>query len=148
MEYKQPDVVLFSSLRKNGRVSLTEMSRLTKMPISTIYEKLKRYAGGVIQKYTVLLDFQKMGYTIKVMLVLKSMQREQLLHHLEHHQNINNAYKINNGYDVLCEGLFTDIHSAEMFIQSLEQFGVCKMEVFYILSDIKREGFFAEPYFE
>ncbi len=147
MEYKPKDVVLFSALRKNGRMTLTNISKETKMPVSTVYEKLRNYAGTIIQKYTVLIDFRKLGYSIRVSIVLKALQRDRLLEYLQCNEHVNNAYRINNGYDVLCEGIFKDIHSAEYFIQSLEEYGVSKMEVFYILEDVKREGFFAEPFF-
>lgn len=147
MEYKQKDIVLFSALRKDSRMSLTNISKETRIPVSTVYEKLRNYAGNVIQKYTVLLDFRKLGYSIRITVVLKAMQRDRIMEFLQGNVHVNNAYRINNGYDVMCEGIFKDIHSAESFIQSLEEYGVSKMEVFYILDDVKREGFFAEPFF-
>ncbi|MFA6888604.1 MAG: Lrp/AsnC family transcriptional regulator [Candidatus Woesearchaeota archaeon] len=144
MKIKQKDIELFSALRKNGRMSLTNISKETHIPVSTVFEKLRQYTDGIIKKYTVLLDFGKLGYTIRVCLVLKVGCRDKLLHFLDIHPNVNNVYRINNGYDVLCEALFKDIHAAESFLQALEEFTVMKLEVFYVLEDVKREGFFAE----
>ena len=147
MEYKQKDIVLFSALRKNGRMTLTNISKETHMPVSTVFEKLRHYTGGIIKKYTVLLDFAKLGYTIHVSLVLKVGCRDKLLQFLNTHPNVNNVYRINNGYDVLCEALFKDIHTSESFLQALEEFTIVKMEVFYVLEDVRREGFFADALF-
>lgn len=147
MEYKQKDIVLFSILRKNGRMTLTNISKETHMPVSTVFEKLRQYTGNIIKKYTVLLDFGKLGYTIRLSLVLKVGCKDKLLQFLNTHHSVNNVYRINNGYDVLCEAVFRDIYTAESFLQALEEFSVVKMEVFYILEDVKREGFFADALF-
>ena len=43
------------------------MSKRLKIPISTIYDKLKKYDGNIIKKHTAILDFEKLGFGIKVM---------------------------------------------------------------------------------
>ncbi len=145
--YRQTDLKLFSTLRQNSRLSLTEMSRKTNIPVSTIYERLRSYYGDIIKRYTVLLDFNKLGYGIRVSIFLKvaNNNREKLLRYLEQQQQINNAYRISHGFDILCDAIFTDIGSAEEFTRDLEQkFKLSKIQMFYILEEIKREGFFAE----
>lgn len=148
-QYRQTDLKLFSTLRQNARLSLTEMSRKTNIPVSTIYERLRCHYGDIIKRYTVLLDFNKLGYGIRVSLFLKVAhnQRERLCMYLEQQQHINNAYRITHGFDILCDAVFTDIGSAEEFSRDLERrFKLSKIQMFYILEEVKREGFFTEPY--
>lgn len=146
--YNETDMELFSTLRQNGRMSLTEISRKTKIPVSTIYERLRGYYGNIIKRYTVLLDFTKLGYGIRVSFFLKvsSNQREKLLKWLEKQHNVNNAYRINNGFDILCEAMFRDMVTAEQFSKEIEQkFQTSKVQLFYILEEVKHEGFFVQP---
>jgi len=68
--------------------------------------------------------------------------REKFRAHLVNHENVNNLYKINNGFDFLIEAVFQSIQDAESFIDSLEEtFEFRKIDVYYITEEIKREGF-------
>ncbi|MEK6920974.1 MAG: Lrp/AsnC family transcriptional regulator [Nanoarchaeota archaeon] len=146
--YNKRDMKLFSTLRQNGRMSLTEISRETNIPVSTIYERLRGYYGNIIKRYTILLDFTKLGYGVRVSLFLKvnNNQREKLLKYFQMQDNVNNAYRINNGFDILCEAVFIDMSAAEQFSKDIEQkFHTSKVQLFYILEEVKHEGFFIQP---
>lgn len=146
--YKQKDLILFSLLRKNSRMSLVELGRQTQTPVSTVYQKLRESFRTVIKKHTVVLDFAKLGYGVRVHFFLKAPgnTKEKLLEFLLRKQNVNNAYRINNGFDVLGEAIFRDINTAEKFIDELqEKYHVAKLHTFYILDDIVREKFFETP---
>ena len=128
-------------LRQNSRMSLTEISKRTCIPITTIYDRLKKACDDTITRYTVLLDFAKLGYTIRVQFFIKAQKnkREELFRYLLNHQNINNAAVINNGFDFACDALFKDLGEAEYFAKELdEKFNVSKIEIFYILQEFKR----------
>jgi DNA-binding Lrp family transcriptional regulator len=142
--YSKADMKVFSTLRENGRMTLTEISKKTNIPVSTIYERLRGYYGDIIKRYTVLLDFTKLGYSVRVSLFLKvnNNQREKLLKYLKVQHNVNNAYRINNGFDILCEAVFIDMVAAEQFSKDIEQkFHTSKVQLFYILEEVKHEGF-------
>lgn len=135
---------LLVTLRQNSRLSLTEISRKTQIPVTTIYEKLKEACDDIITRYTILLDFAKLGYTVRVQFFIKAnkLRKEALFQHLLTHPNVNSAYVINNGYDFACEALFRDIAGAEQFAKKLEEkYNVRKIESFYVLQDFKREAF-------
>lgn len=146
--FKKEDIVLFTILRKNGRMSLTNISKETRIPVSTVYERLRQFSGGIIKRYTVLLDFVKLGYSTRMSLLLRvrGEHKQELLKFLLCHHNVNNAYHINNGFDICCDAFFRDMYEAEAFIKRLEdEYRVSKVQQFYILEEIKREGFFVQP---
>ena len=92
-QFKKNELVLFSALRNNGRISLTDLSRTTKIPVSTLYDKMRMYSSNIIKKYTVLLDFSKLGYAVRVHFFLKAEKRKKdaLFSHL-----VNNINGITN----------------------------------------------------
>lgn len=145
---KKQDLLVLSALRQNARLSLTKMSRATKVPVSTIYDKLKQYERDLIRKHTALIDFTKLGYNTRANLLVKvdRDQRDNMQEYLQAHKNVNSIYKINNGYDYMVELIFVHIKDLEDFMESLEkQFKILGQETYYVIDDIKREEFMSNP---
>jgi len=138
------DMLILTCLRANARETLTSMSKKTRIPISTIYERLKAQESGVIKKHTSLLDFSSLGFMTWVMVAVKSEreQRLELSNYLSKHMNVNSLFKINNGYDFLIEGVFRHIKDLEDFMETLEtKFSIKEKQVFYLINELKRESF-------
>jgi DNA-binding Lrp family transcriptional regulator len=141
---KNSDLRFISYLRKNSRQTLTEISKKTGIPISTLYDKLRTHEGSIITKHTTLIDFSKLGFNCKAHILLKADResRDKLGSYLKAHPSINNLYKINNGYDFLAEGIFSHVKELEDFMDELEKnFGLEEKKTHYVIEDLKREAF-------
>jgi len=141
---KQKEQKILACLRADARVRLTEISKKTQVPVSTIHDKLKGRYDGIITKMTALLDFRKLGYTARACIILKVKRsdREGLQAFLERNEAVNNLFKINNGYDFMIEGVFKYLQDLENFTEELEdKFQIEEKQVFYIIDDIRREMF-------
>ena len=144
---KQSDLKFISYLRKNSRQTLTNISKKTRIPISTLYDKLKLHEGAVIIKHTTLLDFAKLGFNCKANILLRvgREHRDKLGSYLKAHPVINNLYKINNGFDFLAEGIFCHVKDLEDFLEELEKnFSLEEKRTHYVIEDLKREEFLPE----
>lgn len=142
------ELLLMAYLRQNARETLTKLSRKTNVPISTIYDKLKQYENDIIKKHTSLLDFNRLGYTTRATIMLKVDKeiKMDIREFLTNSRSINSIFKINNGFDFLLEGIFREIKDLEDFLDRLdEKFKIKNKQVYYIIEDIKREGFMADP---
>jgi DNA-binding Lrp family transcriptional regulator len=142
------DIMLMAHLRKNARETLTRMSRITKIPVSTLYDKLKNHEQGLIQKHTSLVDFTKLGFNTKANILLKVDRglRDEVKDYLTKEFNVNSVYKINSGFDFMVEGIFRHIKDMEDFIEKLEErFEIRDKQVYYVIEDIQREAFMADP---
>jgi len=143
---KEKDLMIINELRKNARETLTNISKRTRIPISTIYEKLKAQEGDLIIKHTALINFGKIGFNARAKIMMQGTKekKNELREHLMHHQNVNSMFKINNGYDFMVECVFRDMKELEEFVDTLdERFGIEKKQVFYVIDDLKREAFMA-----
>ncbi len=144
---KEKDLNLIKEFRKNSRQSLTRISRKTKIPISTIYDKLKFYEKKLIIKHTALIDFKQLGFDIRVRLLLAAKQKDALKNYLLYHERINSVFRINNGFDYEIEALFRNMAEFKNFLEDIEQFGIIEIKEYFILDDLLREGFMtAEAY--
>ena len=145
---KKSEAVILSNLRNNARESLTRMGRRTSIPISTIYEKMKNYENGIIKKYTIIMDFGKLGFNTRVNVLIKTTKecRDKLKDFLLENKSINRVYKLNNEYDFVVDGIFRELKDVELFLDRLEnEFGVIDKKVHYIVDEIKVEGFMSNP---
>lgn len=142
------DLLIISNLRQNSRESLTNMSRKTHIPVSTLYDKIKVHENELIIKHTTLVEFGKLGFNTRAKIIIKVRKhdRKELKNYLTQNIHLNSVYKINNGYDFLIEAIFKNIKEMEDFIEEMEEKFVIKAkQIFYIVDDLKREGFLSGP---
>lgn len=140
------DILLMTFLRNNARENLTRISRLTSIPVSTIFDRLKEFEKEIIKKHTTLIDFKKIGFDIKIDMLIKVLkeQKDELKEFLIKNENINSVFKVNNGFDFLIEAIFKDMNDLQRFIELLERFNIENKQEIFILEDLKREGFLAD----
>lgn len=143
---KQTDKKILRHLRDDSRVNLTTISRKTGIPVSTIFDKLKQHRGGLLTRFTVLVDFHRLGYPIRANIFLKVSpeDRDALRHYLHAHPNVNNLWRVNNGYDYAAECLFAGIRESEEFLDEVEHgFAIRDKHVFHIIEDVVREKLYS-----
>jgi len=143
------DILIMSNLRSNARISLTNLSKKTKIPISTLFDRLRTQEKEYIVKHTALLDFTKLGYSTRAHIIIKvaKSDREGMREHLSKHQNVNSFYKINNGFDFMVEGIFKHIKEMEDFLENLdERYDIIDRRSYYIIDEIKREEFLSDEH--
>lgn len=145
---KKSDILFLTFLRRDARQTLTKISKQTRIPISTLYDKLRQHEKNFVFKHTTLIDFSKLGYNSRAKILLSTLkeERDKLKNFLKEHPSINSLFKINNGYDFLVEGVFENVRELEDFMELLdEKFDLQQKKVFYIIEDLKREEFMANP---
>ena len=144
---RDDDTILVSLLREDSRMSLTDMSRRTKIPVSTIYQKIKHFRKGLIRKHTALIDFSLLGFSARarVLLKVKKTELQRLREYLLSSTALNELYKVNNGYDFMAEFIFGTMKEMEEYLDMLgEKFDVEKEQVFYIVDELRREEFLSK----
>lgn len=145
---KQSDWKIMACLRSDGRATLTKISKMTNVPVSTLYDKLKSKNNGVIKRHTCLLNFEKLGFNTRAHISLKigRPDKKNVTEFLSKHQHVNNLMKINNGYDFMVDVIFKDLKALEDFIDTMkDRFEINECNVYYIIDEIKQEAFLSQP---
>lgn len=147
MEITRKDLLVLSHFRQDARCRLTALSRHTGIPVSTLFDKLTEYQGRVVHKTISLLNFGALGFGTRANVLLRGgKDREQLKQHLLGHTRVNSLYKVNNGFDFLAECVFRSMKELEYFVEHLRNtFDIRSNEVYYVVDDLKREGFLSDP---
>jgi len=142
------DLLLLSHVRENGRKKLTRLAKETRMPVSTIYDKLRLYRSIYIRKYTAILNFRNLGFSTRCLVAFKVSTNEKniLRDFLFKHRSVNSLCRVDNGFDYVAEMIFVSLEDLHNFLEFVERsFEVKKVTVFNVLEDLRREDFLASP---
>jgi Lrp/AsnC family leucine-responsive transcriptional regulator len=143
------DLMIVSRLRRDSRATLTEMSRETRIPVSTIFDKMKDYKrSGLIKKNTSIVSFERLGYGTKALIFFSTQkeEREKLSELLQKSRSVNSLFRVNDGWDLVAEVIFPNLNEIENFVENIDaQVSVRDKKVFYILEEFKREEFMSDP---
>lgn len=138
------ELLLISNLRKEGRAQLTKVSRETNIPVSTLFDLLKK----VDMQHTCIPDFKRYGFQVRATITIKVdiVDKDRIREYLLNHPNLNSIWKINNGYDYMIEVIFKEMNELEAFADKLEKnFTLKAKNIYYIIEDISREQFMNNP---
>ena len=149
LNLSKKELLFLACLRENSREKLTTISKKTHVPESTLFDMLGELQQQVISKSTLLLDFNKLGYEAKAFVFLRvnKEKKDELKKHLHCNTNVNNIYKINNGWDFIIETIHKNVKELDTFLDNLDQnYNIEKKEIHYLIEDVKREGFLFPDY--
>ncbi len=142
------DVEIISHLRNNARKKITHISKEMKMPVTTIYDRVRVHEKKFIKKHVSLLDFPKLGLHAKANIAIKvdKDSREKLQEFLMDHQNVNSLSRVNFGSDFLAEVVFRDTGEVQNFVENLEEnYKISQIQVFNVIDELKKEDFLTKP---
>jgi DNA-binding Lrp family transcriptional regulator len=148
MNLNRTDLLVVSCLRKDARMKLTEMSKLTRVPVSTLFDRIRSMEGRTLLKHTAILRFEAIGFPVKAMVVLaaKRGDREILAGILKSHPNVNSIFRINNGWHFLVEAVFPGVREAEDFVSGIEaKVRLKDRSVHFVVEDLAREKLLSCP---
>ena len=65
------DIKILKILSRNSRERLENISRILKIPISTVRYRIKRLEPtGIIKRYTLEIDYKNLGYSIEAFILI------------------------------------------------------------------------------
>ncbi|MBI2140128.1 Lrp/AsnC family transcriptional regulator [Candidatus Woesearchaeota archaeon] len=144
----EKDATIISHLRNNARKKITAIAAQTKIPVTTIYDKVRVHERKYVKKHTTLLDFPKLGYLTMahVAVSVPREQREVVQKFLEEKPNVNSLFRTNMGHDFLAECVFKNPAELQHMVDHLEGFyRANSVKVFSIIEELKKEEFLTKP---
>jgi len=140
--------LIVSELRSDARAPVLSISGTLRLSRVTITQRLKNLQQHIIQKYTTLVDFRKLGFSIKLLfsITLASHDKDVFAKYIQEHPSLNNFYSTTHGSDYLVEMIFQTQAEAEQFLHCLSSaFSIVQQHVYYLDQELVRESFFPDP---
>ena len=70
MKKMERDLLILSYLRQNARIKLTDLSKVSRIPVSTLFDRIVDLKiNGTIKRLTSLVKFESFGYRGKAIIV-------------------------------------------------------------------------------
>lgn len=74
LKIDEKDLLILDILKKNAKLQTSRISKITKIPITTVHNRIKKLKKlGVIKKYTIDIDFEKIGKPILAYLLVTAL---------------------------------------------------------------------------
>ena len=114
------DTDILRSLIKNSRITLSQMSKEIDVPDATISNRLKKLEENVIKRYTVILDWQKIGLDITTIIIIQteSEKHEYVKEELSKLEEVSEVYSVSGEYDILIKVWVSDIEELNQLMNS------------------------------
>ncbi len=136
------DLQILHHLRRDARINLTVLSKKTGIPVSTLFDRLRAGEKSVITRFTVLMDFAKLGFPVRTKILLRTdmASRVPVRNYLLTHDRVNGLWRINNGFDYAVDCFFASIKEAEEFLDTLEsRYSIVEKQMFHVIDDLATE---------
>jgi len=141
MKINKTRMALLKELRNDARKSLSEMSRSTSVPITTVFDNYNKLVDGkVIVKHSSVVDFRMLGFNYRSFLFLKAKDSDELADFLSSHVSVNSVFRISD-YDYLVDCIFPGVKEFYELIDSLRDVGASEIEAHDVIEQLKYEEF-------
>ncbi|SMD30215.1 Lrp/AsnC family transcriptional regulator [Picrophilus oshimae] len=101
------DMEIISYLRDHGRDKISDISNSLQIPRATVFERMERLRKeGFIKKYTVDLDYEKLGYSVMAYILIEydskaKVDQKTLCRNLAAMENVISASIITGDWDII-----------------------------------------------
>ena len=119
-KFDEKDDAILEVLKENSSLSIQQIARKTSIPIATVHNRIKRLkAGGVIKKYTIIIDKAKLGRKMVAYVLIKATPKTDhiaLLHHLIKHDLVEDGSAITGEFDLIIKVRIADVDELDRFV--------------------------------
>ena len=133
------EAALANELRKDCRRSLTELGRITGVPLSTVFKSLLRLEKGFISKHTCFPDFAQLGFPLKIGIFFDTHDKAKLAELLQSHPSINTLLRLSGSFNFYAEFLFRDMDEFGEAMDEIKDSGLVRDFSEHFLTDVKQE---------
>lgn len=101
------DIQILTHLQDHGRDKISEISSRLEIPRATVFERMERLRKeGYIQKYTVDLDYEKLGFSIMAYILIEYdfksvISQRELCRNLSKMDNVISASVVAGNFDLI-----------------------------------------------
>ncbi|MBC5638161.1 Lrp/AsnC family transcriptional regulator [Ornithinibacillus sp. BX22] len=122
MKIDDIDLKIIDELHKNSRLSMSELGRRVNLSSPSVTERVRQMESfGIIKKYTVEVDYEKLGLPIQCIIeaTVKNGDYQSFKRFIEKLPNIEFCYRIAGSACYMIKIQFDSFTNAEKFIDEV-----------------------------
>lgn len=113
---------ILEELSKNSRITYRKISKTLKKNPATIFKRIKSMEEkGIIKRYSIDIDFEKLGYTLNTFIKIRVTDGNQrkLGEMLRKYENVDFVYEITGEYDLITKVRFKTAKELDNFVNEI-----------------------------
>ncbi|MEM2905650.1 MAG: Lrp/AsnC family transcriptional regulator [Candidatus Bathyarchaeia archaeon] len=136
------DLKIIRALQADARKPMVQLAREVGANEATVRKRVEKLAeNGIIQRFTVVLDYHKLGRAIKAFIGLRVQPArfKEIVDHLGKNQDVHVLYRTSGDVDILAEGIFEKMEDLNAFLETeLKVEGILGTVVTIVIGPYKR----------
>lgn len=126
MKLDKKDFVVLEVLKRNSKLRIGKISKLTLIPITTVHNRIKKLEKlGVIKGYSVVLDFEKLEKPVLAFVLVtvtyllpsgKKINQEAVQKEIKKLPDVENACIVTGATDIVIKVRARDFHELNDFV--------------------------------
>ncbi|MBS3090573.1 Lrp/AsnC family transcriptional regulator [Candidatus Pacearchaeota archaeon] len=136
------DKKILNLLLEDSRLSYRKIAGILKVSPATIMNRTNNLHKNIIKKYSALLDYEKLGYEIEVIIELRISKGKliEVEKKIATHPNVVAVYDITGDFDAVIIARFKNRKSMDYFLKKIQTYDFIERTFTkFILHTIKEE---------
>lgn len=138
------DKKILNVLLTNSRLSYREIAKKIGVSVATVMNRVNRLQKEkLIKKYSAVLDYEKLGYDIKVAIDLRVSKGKlfEVEKKIASHPNVSAVYDVTGNFDCLLIATFKNRRMMDKFLKEIQTYDfVERTETRLVLNVLKEEN--------
>lgn len=142
MEIDPLNKQILSVLLDDSRQSYRQIAKKLGVSAATIMNRVNELERTIIKKYTAILDYEKLGYDVEVIIEIRISKGKlfEVEKEISHHPNVFAVYDVTGDFDAIILARFPTRRKMDSFIKKLQTFDfVERTNTRMILNTIKEK---------
>lgn len=147
MKLDEKDLTILDILKQNAKLTTSQISKKTAIPITTVHNRIKKLEKqGIIKGYTVILDHKLLGEEILVYILAtvdynipgKKVFQDEIAKQIKKDPHVEEANILTGENDIIIKARFSSIAQLNNFItKSLRNIeGIDKTKTMVVLNEV------------
>jgi len=124
LEIDDKDMKILKILSLDSRLSFRQIAKKTGLSVSTVISRIRKLENlGVIKRYTVEIDLERLGFRLPVIIDIRVLRGKLLAveEEIAKHPNVLAVYDITGDYDVAVYAVFRERKELDRFVKMLQR---------------------------
>ncbi len=130
------DQKILNQLRKNSRLSITEISKKIAIPAATAYGRFHRLKPKYVKRFVPILDFPKLGYNMRTAFFLNANSTKGI-----DTDPVNSMTTLQGKHNIMLECVFRNNEEAVRYAEGLKRY---KPRTYHLVEEVCTEEFILE----
>ena len=144
MEIDDTDKKILGVLQDNAKLSYRQICKKVGVSVATVMHRVKKLEqSGMIKKYSALLDYDRLGYDVPVMIEIRVAKGKlfNVENKIATHPNVFAVYDKTGDFDSTIIARVKNRKSMDAFLKKIQTYDfIERTETQLILNTIKEEG--------